>query len=79
MQYIIQISPIGDNLKKLRKRAGLTQADLIAKMQLEGSNISLKTYSKIETNMRNIKQTDLVLLKKILKASYEGILEGKGL
>ena len=76
MQYLIQIAPIGDNLKRLRKSIGLTQSDLVARLQTEGSSMSQKTYSKIETNARNLKVSDLVLLKKVLHATYEDIIEG---
>lgn len=75
MQYVIEFSSLGDNLRALRKQKGWTQADLVAKLQLKGSGMSVQTYSKIETGVRNIKQSDLVILKHVLDVNYAQILE----
>lgn len=51
---------MGKNLLRLRKRSGMTQEQVAAKMQLLGSNMSRATYSKIETGTRNIKASDIL-------------------
>lgn len=71
MQYILQDIDIGSNILRLRKRRGLTQEQTVARMQLEGSVMSRSTYSKIETGTRNIKASDLVILKNVLNASFD--------
>ena len=65
MQYFLQDINIGNNLKTLRKRFGYSQSELVAKLQLMGSNMSRSTYSKIETGTRNIRISDFIALKQI--------------
>ncbi len=71
MQWIIRDIPLGHNIQKLRKRQGLTQEQLVAKMQVCGSGISRSTLANIEAGARNVKASDLKLMKKLLKAEYE--------
>lgn len=71
MQWIIRDIPLGHNIQKLRKRQGLTQEQLVAKMQICGSGISRSTLANIEAGARNVKASDLKLMKELLKAEYE--------
>ena len=71
MQWIIRDIPLGHNIQKLRKRRGLTQEQLVAKMQICGSGISRSTLANIEAGVRNVKASDLKLMKELLKAEYE--------
>lgn len=48
----------------------MTQLDLIAKMQLYGSLMTRSTLANIETGRRNIKASDLRILKQILNVDY---------
>ena len=66
---------VGENLRKLRIRAGLTQELLSAKLQLEGCDITRSALAKIEVGQRHLYPDELILLKKILNASYDEILE----
>ncbi|MBQ8494486.1 MAG: helix-turn-helix transcriptional regulator [Clostridia bacterium] len=66
---------VGENLRKLRIRAGLTQELLSAKLQLEGCDITRSALAKIEVGQRHLYTDELILLKKILNASYDEILE----
>lgn len=65
MQKIRPDLDIGRNIQRLRKAAGLTQDQTVAKLQLMGLNISKSTYAKLETNRMNIKVSELVALAKI--------------
>ena len=76
MQKIRPDLDIGRNIKWLRKAAGLTQDQVLAKMQLMGLNISKSTYAKIETNRMNIKVSELVALKEIFGAEYQDFFQG---
>lgn len=71
MQWIIRDIPLGHNIQKLRKRRGLTQEQLVARMQICGSGISRSTLANIEAGVRNVKASDLKLMKELLKAEYE--------
>ncbi len=66
---------IGENLRKLRLDAGLTQEMLSAKMQVEGCDITRSAVAKIEVGQRHLYPDEIILLKKILKVTYEDILE----
>lgn len=76
MTMILQDANLGKNLLRLRKASGLSQYELTAKMQLMGSNMSRSTYAKIELGERNIKVTDLVILKKIYSVNYNEFFVG---
>ncbi len=68
---------IGENIRKLRVKAGLTQEMLSAKLQVDGCDITRSALAKIEVGQRHIYPDEIILLKKILKTSYEEILNVK--
>ena len=67
---------IGHNIQALRKKAGLTQDQTVAKLQLMGLEISKSTYAKIETNRMNIRVSELVALSQIFGAQFNDFFEG---
>lgn len=71
MQKIRPDLDIGKNIQERRRAAGLTQDQVLAKMQLLGLTISKSSYAKIETNRLNIKVSELVALRRILRCSYD--------
>lgn len=71
MQWILGDIPLGRNIQAIRMKRKLTQAELSAKMQLQGSNMSRSTLANIEAGRRNIKAKDLRALKTILDVEYE--------
>ena len=68
MQKIRPDLDIGHNIQALRRRAGMTQDQVVAKLQLMGLSISKSTYAKLETNRMNIKVSELIALSKIFDA-----------
>ena len=66
---------IGENIRKLRLNSGLTQEMLSAKMQVEGCDITRSAIAKIEVGQRHLYPDEIILLKTILKVSYEDILK----
>ena len=74
MNAIIQSENLGEIFRRLRNKCGLTQAALATQMQLHGSIMSRETYAQIEHGGRNIKVSDLKILKKIFDVSYEELL-----
>ena len=66
---------IGQNLRNLRERAGLTQDQVSAKLQTEGCDITRSALAKIEVGQRHLYPDEIILLKKILKAEYEEIFD----
>ncbi len=75
-QKVKQDICIGSNIRKLRQRAGLTQDQTAAKLQIEGIDISRDFYAHIETGVYNIRVSELSAIRKILKAAYDEIFEG---
>lgn len=66
---------IGNNIRILREKAGLTQEMLSAKLQVRGCDITRSALAKIEVAQRHIYVDEIILIKDILKASYEDILK----
>lgn len=64
---------IGENIRNLRIKADLTQEMLSAKMQLEGCDLTRSAIAKIEVGQRHLYPDEIILIKKILKTSYEEI------
>lgn len=68
---------IGNNIRRLRERAGLTQEQLSANLQLRGCDITRSAVAKIEVGQRHIYPDEIVLLKEILHATYDEIFNIK--
>jgi transcriptional regulator with XRE-family HTH domain len=66
---------IGNNVKKLREKAGLTQEILAAKLQVAGCDITRSSVAKIEVGQRHLYPDEIIQLKQILNVSYEDIFE----
>lgn len=66
---------IGNNIRKLREKAGLTQEQVAAKLQINGCDITRSAVAKIEVGQRHLYPDEIILLRKILLASYEEIFE----
>ncbi len=76
MQKINQNAGFGQNLKRIRLERGLSQKELVCKMQLLGSAISRSGYSMIELGTRNIKVTDLVALQRVYGVDFAEFFKG---
>lgn len=76
MQKFLQDVHIGDNLQRLRKECGLSQYDMVTKLQLLGRSMSRATYAHIEQGIRNIYVSDLMLFKEIFNVSYDEFFKG---
>jgi len=75
---ILRSTGFEQNLLRLRKASGLSQYELVSKMQLLGSTMTRSTYAKIELGDRNIKATDIVALQKIYNVDYSEFFMGIG-
>lgn len=64
---------IGQNIKTLREKRGLTQEMLATKLQLAGCDITRSAIAKIEVGQRHLYPDEVVLIKQILGVSYEEI------
>ena len=64
---------IGKNIRNLREKAKLTQEELAAQLQLCGCDITRSAVAKIEVGQRHLYPDEIILLKEILKVSFEDI------
>ena len=73
---ILQDIPLGRNIQNIRMAKGMTQAEVVAQLQLKGSIMSRSTLANIESCRRNIKASDLKLLKEIFDVDYDEFFKG---
>ena len=66
---------LGDNLRRLRKQAGLKQREVAVKLQLQGMPITREIYAQIEIGRRHIGMDVMRELKRIYKVSWEEMME----
>ena len=67
---------MGDNLRRLRADAGLSQEKLCAELQRRGCDIGRTTYAKYEAGELNIRASVIIELRKIYKCAYEEFFAG---
>lgn len=67
---------MGDNLRRLRGNAGLSQEKLCAQLQLHGCDIGRTTYAKYESGELNIRASVIIELRKIYDCSYDEFFVG---
>ena len=72
MNNIIE-TKVGNNIRKLREKAGITQELLATKLQLLGCNITRSAIAKIEVGQRHLYPDEIIHIKNILKVSYDDI------
>ncbi len=64
---------IGQNIRDLREKAGLTQELLAVKLQLRGCDITRSAIAKIEVGQRHLYPDEILLLKEILRVTFDDI------
>ena len=67
---------MGDNLRRLRSDAGLSQEKLCAELQRRGCDIGRTTYAKYEAGELNIRASVIIELRKIYNCSYDQFFDG---
>lgn len=62
---------MGQNIRKLRTKRGITQEQLSAKMQVNDCDITRSAIAKIEVGQRHIYPDEIKLFKEILGVGFE--------
>ncbi len=75
IQKIRQDKNIGDNLKDLRYKSGLSQEKLCVRLQL-GCDITRSCYAKYEAGELNVKVSVLKALKNLYQCEYDDFFKG---
>ncbi len=76
MSKLNQDVNLGKNIQTIRKTRNLTQEQVCAKMSLAGRPMIQSTYAQIETGVRNIYVSDLIVLTQILGVSFDELFSG---
>lgn len=66
---------VGNNIRVLRERSGLTQEMLAARLQLKGCDITRSAVAKIEVGQRHLYPDEIIWLREILNISYDDIFK----
>ncbi len=64
---------VGQNIRYLREKSGITQEELSAKLQLAGCDITRSAVAKIEVGQRHLYPDEIILIKQILDVSFDDI------
>ena len=67
---------MGDNLRRLRTNAGISQEKLCAELQRRECDIGRTTYAKYEAGELNIRASVLIELRKIYHCAYDEFFAG---
>lgn len=64
------LNVIGPQLRRLRRRIGLSQAGLVARCQLAGYDLSRESLAKIEGRVRSVTDAEVLLLAEALRVPF---------
>ena len=64
----------GERVRQMREKAGLSQEELAAKLQLCGLDITQKAISRIETGLRVVADYEIIFLAKVLEVEVKFLL-----
>lgn len=70
LQKIKQDISLGSNIRLLRKQSHLTQEQVVARLQLQGIEISRSSYSQIECGTYNIRVSELIALAELFHVDF---------
>ena len=65
---------VGQRIRELREKIGMTQEMLSIKLQIRGCDITRSAVAKIEVGQRHLYPDELILIKEILNVSFDDIL-----
>lgn len=71
IQKIRQDRIMGDNLRELRYKSGLSQEKLCVELQRKGCDIARSAYAKYEAGELNIKVSVILALKEIYQCQFD--------
>ena len=64
---------IGENIRHLRERCGMTQEELSVQLQVKGCDITRSAVAKIEVGQRHLYPDEIILIKETLDVSFDEI------
>lgn len=76
MQKIRQDCSLGQNIRRMRLNARMTQEEVAAQLQLAGCDTSRSVYAQIECGAYNIRVSELIVLRRLFDVDYNAFFEG---
>lgn len=64
---------IGENIRHLRERCGMTQEELSVQLKVKGCDITRSAVAKIEVGQRHLYPDEIILIKETLDVSFDEI------
>ena len=64
---------IGPQVRRLRRNSRLTQADLVARCQIAGYDLSRESLAKLEGRTRSVTDAEILLLSEILQVPINSL------
>lgn len=74
-QKLKQDIQIGHNIRTLRKQSKLTQEQVVARLQLQGFEISRSCYSQIECGTYKIRISELIALADLFQVDFNAFFQ----
>ena len=74
-QKLKQDIQIGKTIRELRKKSGLTQEQVVSRLQLKGLETSRSSYSQIECGTYNIRISELQALSELFDTDYNSFFQ----
>ncbi len=65
---------VGQRIRLLREKAGLTQEQLAARLQVRGCDVTRSALAKIEVGQRHIYAVEIRCLREALETTYDALL-----
>lgn len=66
---------VGQNIRKIRENAGITQELVATRLQLGGCDITRSAVAKIEVGQRHLYPDEAILLRQILGTTYDAMFD----
>ncbi len=66
---------VGQRLRALRKQRGLSQGDVVARLELKKCYVTRSALAKIEVGQRHLYVDELKALREALGVRYEDLLD----
>ena len=66
---------VGNNIRRIREKKGITQDTLAAKLQLMGCDITRSAVAKFEVGQRHLYPDEIILIRKILNTTFDDIFD----
>ena len=65
---------VGERVRRAREKKGLTQAQLAARLQVRGCDLTRSALAKIEAGQRHVYAREIKVLKEVLGVTFDDLL-----